>query len=347
MSSVLLKGGINLNGVKYLLISTVILMLLVYILTSCVGGQKPVDRSKDGSTTDINFAENEYTPITDAPEIDYSDPDEADNTWAMFLINEENPLPRRYDDVIKTQLVDTTYREYLLDERAAPYYIEMLEAARADGVDLLTVSAYRTYDYQKNNFNNNVETRMEEGMTYDEAYKESLASVQLPGQSEHNAGLAVDILCNEYNSMDDDGFENTESFKWLDEHAAEYGFILRYPKGKQEITKIIYEPWHYRFVGEYYAKDIKESGLCMEEYFEQKGWLDENGAAVSHTIYLQNPDVKMSSETYTAEAVMGDALPDSYKKKDNEPAVSSITVLEVEEETETEAENGEENNAEE
>lgn len=324
------------NGIKYLLISTVILMLLVYALTSCVGGQKPVNKNdNDENTADINFSENEYTPITEAPEIDYSDPDEADNTWAMFLINEENPLPRRYDDVIKTQLVDTTYREYYLDERAAPYYMEMLEAARADGIDLLTVSAYRTYDYQKNNFNNNVETRMGEGMTYDEAYKESLASVQLPGQSEHNAGLAVDILCNEYNSMDDDGFENTESFKWLDEHAAEYGFILRYPKGKQEITKIIYEPWHYRFVGEYYAKEIKESGLCMEEYFEEKGWLDENNAAVSHTIYLQNPDVKMSAEAYTAEYVMGDDLPESYKKK-NEGSVSSITVVESEEETEAE-----------
>lgn len=313
------------NGVKYLLLSTLVLMALVYGMTSCGGGNDPVDNDENDKTN-IDFSQNEYTPITDAPEIDYSDPDEADNTWAMFLINEENPLPRRYDDVIKTKLVDTTYREYYLDERAAEYYMDMLAAAAADNVDLLTVSAYRTYDYQKNNFNTNVETRMNNGMTYEEAYRESLASVQLPGQSEHNAGLAVDILCNEYNSMDDDGFENTESFKWLDEHAAEYGFILRYPKGKENITKIIYEPWHYRFVGEYYAKDIKESGLCMEEYFEQKGWLDENGAAVSHTIYLQNPDVKMSSETYTAEAVMGDNLPDSYKKKDNENAVSSVTV---------------------
>ncbi|MGN1416180.1 MAG: M15 family metallopeptidase, partial [Oscillospiraceae bacterium] len=171
----------------------------------------------------------------------------------MFLINEQNPLPRRYDDVIETELVDETYREYFLDSRAAEYYKNMLEAAADDGIDLITVSAYRSYDYQKNNFDSNVEDRMAEGMSYAEAYKDSLASVQLPGQSEHNAGLAVDILSNEYNSMDDDGFENTEAFKWLDEHAAEYGFILRYPKGKTDITQIIYEPWHYRFVGIYYA----------------------------------------------------------------------------------------------
>ncbi|MDE6133484.1 MAG: D-alanyl-D-alanine carboxypeptidase family protein, partial [Oscillospiraceae bacterium] len=84
----------------------------------------------------------------------------------------------------------------------------------------------------------------------------------------------------EYTSMDDAGFENTKAFAWLDEHAEEYGFILRYPKDKESITEIIYEPWHYRFVGVYYAKEIKESGLCLEEYFAERGWTDEDGKAI-------------------------------------------------------------------
>ncbi len=313
-----MKGGIKLNGYKYLFIGTVILMLLVFAMTSC-GGDDPVENNVPDETaiTDIELSDSGYKTLGEPEPLEDGDPEEADNTWAVYLINEENPLPRRYDDVINTELVDETYREYYLDSRAAGYYKDMLEAAAADGVDLITVSAYRNYDYQKNNFDTNVENRMSQGMTYEEAYAESLAAVQLPGQSEHNAGLAVDILSSEYNSMDDDGFENTEAFAWLDKHAADYGFILRYPKGKRDITKIIYEPWHYRFVGVYYAKDIKASGLCMEEYFDQKGWLDEEGKAVSHTIYTQNPDTKLSSETYTAEHVMGDRLPESYRK-DNE-----------------------------
>ncbi|MDD7429789.1 MAG: M15 family metallopeptidase [Oscillospiraceae bacterium] len=320
------------NGIKYLLLSTVILMLLVFGLTSCTGDDA-VNNNSGQEQDEINLSDENYETV-DTPElpVDTSDPADADNTWAMFLINEQNPLPRRYDDVIETELVDETYREYYLDSRAAEYYKNMLEAAAEDGINLITVSAYRSYDYQKNNFDSNVEDRMSEGMSYAEAYKDSLASVQLPGQSEHNAGLAVDILSNEYNSMDDDGFENTEAFKWLDEHAAEYGFILRYPKGKTDITQIIYEPWHYRFVGIYYAKEIKESGLCMEEYFDKKGWLDEEGAATSHTIYDQNPDMELSHETYTTETVMGDDLPDEFRE---DPSDDEDTVTEEAEETDS------------
>lgn len=307
-------------------------MLLVFGLTSCTGDDA-VNNNSGQEQDEINLSDENYETV-DTPElpVDTSDPADADNTWAMFLINEQNPLPRRYDDVIETELVDETYREYYLDSRAAEYYKNMLEAAADDGINLITVSAYRSYDYQKNNFDSNVEDRMSEGMSYAEAYKDSLASVQLPGQSEHNAGLAVDILSNEYNNMDDDGFENTEAFKWLDEHAAEYGFILRYPKGKTDITQIIYEPWHYRFVGIYYANEIKESGLCMEEYFDKKGWLDEEGAATSHTIYDQNPDMELSHETYTTESVMGDDLPDEFKE---DPSDDEDTVTEESEETDS------------
>lgn len=198
----------------------------------------------------------------------------------MFLVNKKNPLPADYDSRIETKVVFESWREYFLDVRAAGYLEKMLKAAENDGIDLYVVSAYRTIEYQQQNFDNSVQDRVDRGMSYDDAYADTLAEVALPGESEHNAGLALDIMVEEYQNMDDDGFEDTEAFAWLDRHAAEYGFILRYPKGKQEITGIIYEPWHYRFVGVYYANEIKKSGLCLEEYYEQQGWTDGNGKAV-------------------------------------------------------------------
>ena len=215
---------------------------------------------------------------TTAPPVEEED-ENIDNKWAMFLVNKKNPLPADYDSRIETKVVFESWREYFLDVRAAEYLEKMIADAEKDGIDLYVVSAYRTMEYQQQNFDNSVQDRVDRGMSYDDAYADTLAEVMLPGESEHNAGLALDIMVEEYQSMDDDGFEDTEAFAWLDKHAAEYGFILRYPKGKQDITGIIYEPWHYRFVGVYYANEIKKSGLCLEEYYEKQGWVDESGRA--------------------------------------------------------------------
>ena len=121
-------------------------------------------------------------------------------------------------------------------------------------------------------------------MSYDEAVLDTEKEVAYPGKSEHNAGLSADIFSDEYVSFDDDGFKNTKAYAWLMENAADYGFILRYPEGKEDETGIIYEPWHYRFVGVYYAHKVSESGLCLEEYFKANGWLDENGTAIKMTV---------------------------------------------------------------
>jgi len=261
---------IILRGIKYLLIITVLLLALAFVLITFVF------KDGDGETEETeSLTVTETTTTVTEPEED----DNIDNKWAMFLVNKNNPLPADYDSRIETRVVFESWREYFLDVRAADYLEDMIAAAKEDGIDLLVVSAYRTIEYQQQNFDKSVQDRIDKGMTADEAYEDTLAEVALPGESEHNAGLALDIMVEEYQNMDDDGFEDTEAFAWLDKHAAEYGFILRYPKGKQEITGIIYEPWHYRFVGLYYANEIKKSGLCLEEYYEQQGWLDENGTA--------------------------------------------------------------------
>lgn len=262
---------IILRGIKYLLIITVLLLALAFVLINFVFK----DSGEETEETESLTVTETTTTVTE-PEED----ENIDNKWAMFLVNKNNPLPADYDSRIETRVVFESWREYYLDVRAADYLEDMIAAAKEDGIDLLVVSAYRTIEYQQQNFDKSVQDRIDKGMTEEEAYADTLAEVALPGESEHNAGLALDIMVEEYQNMDDDGFEDTEAFAWLDEHAAEYGFILRYPKGKQDITGIIYEPWHYRFVGLYYANEIKKSGLCLEEYFDRQGWLDENGTAV-------------------------------------------------------------------
>ena len=267
------------RGIKYLLIITALLLALAFVLTKFVfkGGndKEGAENAETGETVTVSVSETETTPPPEEEENENSD-----NKSAMFLVNKKNPLPADYDSRIETKVVFESWREYFLDVRAAGYLEKMLKAAENDGIDLYVVSAYRTIEYQQQNFDNSVQDRVDRGMSYDDAYADTLAEVALPGESEHNAGLALDIMVEEYQNMDDDGFEDTEAFAWLDKHAAEYGFILRYPKGKQEITGIIYEPWHYRFVGVYYANEIKKSGLCLEEYYEQQGWTDGNGKAV-------------------------------------------------------------------
>lgn len=278
------------RGIKYLLIITVLLIALAFVLTNFVFRS---DREEEVSET----VATETTPAETEPEED----ENIDNPWAMFLVNSKNPLPKNYDDIIETEVVFESWREYELDVRAADYIERMIADAKEDGIDLLVVSAYRTIGYQQQNFDNSVEDRMNRGMSYDDAYADTLKEVALPGESEHNAGLALDIMCEEYQSMDDDGFENTDAFRWLDKHAAEYGFILRYPKGKYDVTGIIYEPWHYRFVGIYYANEIRKSGLCLEEYYESRGWVDEDGKAVKMRGPFDEME-KKESETATEPA---------------------------------------------
>lgn len=208
-----------------------------------------------------------------------------DNAWAMFLVNNQNPLPDDYDKRITVKKVYSNGdRDFEFDERAADYLINMFAAAKKDGINLTVNSSYRTIEYQQFNFDRSVQQRINNGMSYDEAVLDTEKEVAYPGKSEHNAGLSADIFSDEYVSFDDDGFKNTKAYAWLMENAADYGFILRYPEGKEAETGIIYEPWHYRFVGVYYAHKVQESGLCLEEYFKANGWLDENGTATQMTV---------------------------------------------------------------
>lgn len=262
--------------------------------------------SSDGGYAESTDSGSDTEPSSAASEKE--DDVDIDNEWAMFLVNKNNPLPENYDYIIETSVIySTAEKDYEFDSRAAEYMTDMLAAAKADGINLTVISSYRTIEYQQYNFDRSVQQRVNNGMSYEEALEDTAKEVAMPGESEHNAGLSADIFSDEYMSLDDDGFKNTKAYAWLMENAADYGFILRYPEGKDDITGFIYEPWHYRFVGVYYAHQVQDSGLCLEEFFESKGWLDENGTAVKMT----GPVTPKSEERKTDEIVTAPSDGDS------------------------------------
>lgn len=179
----------------------------------------------------------------------------------VMLVNYKNPVPEGYaPDLVSVSEQDR------MEASCADALLQMLEDCRAAGFDPIIVSAYRTQDEQVYLFDRKVDTLMEdEKMTREEAEEEAAKHVAIPGTSEHQLGLAVDLIDSNYPYLDD-GQANTPTQRWLMAHCHEYGFILRYPTGTTDITGIIFEPWHYRYVGMDIAREITERGITLEEY---------------------------------------------------------------------------------
>ena len=155
-----------------------------------------------------------------------------------------------------------------MDERCAAALEQMLADCRAAGLSPAVCSAYRTEQQQKVLFNQETVRWMALGMPLSEAQRAAAKSTAAPGTSEHQTGLAVDLVDNGYWVLDDTQADRPTQ-KWLMEHCWEYGFILRYPRDKANITGIVYEPWHYRYVGVEAAKAMRDQGLCLEEYLQR------------------------------------------------------------------------------
>ena len=162
----------------------------------------------------------------------------------------------------------------LCREECGRAYTLMKTAALKRGLRLKLISGYRSYEYQRDLFTREVKRLQAEGLSLSAAQEKANESVALPGYSEHHTGLALDIM----GEGDDDvgvWFEKTEEFLWLCKNAADFGFILRYPKGKERVTGYTYEPWHYRFVGDEAVK-IKASGKVLEEWIKDEKLTDDN-----------------------------------------------------------------------
>ncbi len=183
--------------------------------------------------------------------------------WYLALVNKDHPMEEDYDLEL-TELEEG----YSVDSRIADAAKEMLADAKAAGMKIVICSAYRSVTRQEQIFNDSVKDRLNQGMNYWDAFEDTRLSVAEPGTSEHAMGLALDLVSNQYTELDERQ-ETTKEAQWLTANCHKYGFILRYPPSKTDITGIIYEPWHYRYVGVEDATKIMELGITLEEYLEE------------------------------------------------------------------------------
>lgn len=186
--------------------------------------------------------------------------EELPDDWNLILVNRTHPLPDDFEVELKS--IEGGHK---IDARAYDDYTAMVQAARKEGVYVYVTSSYRSMDKQISLHEAQIEEGVMMGYSYVAAKERAAEVVAVPGTSEHQAGLALDFVSSEYRRLDEKQ-ENTKGFQWLKEHCYDYGFILRYPNGKTESTGIIYEPWHFRYVGLKAAKEIKASGQTLEEY---------------------------------------------------------------------------------
>ena len=199
--------------------------------------------------------------------------DPENNEEYLLLANKENPLGQDYKPANLTRLeckVTKDEDHYLREDAALALYAMMLEMSISGIDDVAVTSSYRSYANQSWLFGYYKEQHMSEGMTEAEAEAAVLVYSARPGTSEHQTGLCVDFTTDSIGGAVDDKFESTTAFEWLNENAYKYGFILRYPKDKTDVTGYKYESWHYRFVGRTVAVEMKELGVCFEEYLEIK-----------------------------------------------------------------------------
>lgn len=186
------------------------------------------------------------------------------SAWYLMLVSAEHPMPSDY----LPELEKIDQNGHAFDKRAANALKKMLSDAKAAGLSPIVCSSYRSVEKQTSLFQDEVAKQKSKGMNEAQAQKTAATVVAYPGTSEHNLGLAADIVSLDYQILDE-AQKNTPEAKWLKENCSKYGFIVRYPDGKSDKTGVIFEPWHYRYVGEEAAKEIMQKGLCLEEYLDQ------------------------------------------------------------------------------
>ena len=182
--------------------------------------------------------------------------------WNMVLVNGDHPMEEGYVPQLKELEEGLS-----LDSRIIDAAKEMLADAKKAGLHIDICSAYRSVERQEQVFGESMKERVKDGMSYWDAFNETALNVAIPGTSEHALGLALDLISNQYTELDERQ-ETTAEAKWLKENCHKYGFILRYPPEKTNITGIIYEPWHYRYVGVEDATEIMKLGITLEEYLQ-------------------------------------------------------------------------------
>lgn len=194
-------------------------------------------------------------------------PDAHSSDWNLILVNRFNQLE---DDLSFEQAI--IENGFIIDARIQNELEQMLADGREQGLDFIVVSTYRTLAQQQANYDSVYQSYINQGRSHDEAVTMTEEYIALPSASEHSTGLAIDItepvLYQQGEGGLVDAFDQTPEGQWLYQNAADYGFVLRYPKGKEDITIINYESWHFRYVGVENATYMAENNLTLEEYVE-------------------------------------------------------------------------------
>lgn len=245
--------------------------LLVLILVVALLGGCAVLALQDGGKQQSpeGVAAGQVQPQTgagqaqDAPQVALPVAAEEDN-WKAVLVNSSHALADGY----VPELVTVDHTDFKFDARAAADLNAMLQGARDAGLSPMICSSYRSWERQTQLFEKQVVKQQNTGLSYEEAYEKAKTVVAYPGTSEHQTGLAADIVATSHQMLDDSQADTAEQ-QWLMANCWQYGFVLRYPAGKSDLTGVIYEPWHYRYVGKELAQYIMENGLCLEEYWQQ------------------------------------------------------------------------------
>lgn len=184
----------------------------------------------------------------------------------VIVVNPWNTVPEGYAPQLQELSTAVSVSGAYVDASCYDAMTQMiLDCNALSGANVCVVSAYRSVELQTENFNNKVNKYMDAGYDYDAAYAEAASVIAVPGTSEHHLGLAADIIDTEIWDLVQ-AQENLPGQRWLMENCWKYGFILRYPADSRDVTGIIYEPWHYRYVGIELATELYESGLTLEEY---------------------------------------------------------------------------------
>ena len=252
------------NRVLEDLLSITILLCSAALLITVLAPWEEGSAYSAGQDTDVCWPE----PLPAEPPLpaDRGEPFPAEpvpvDSWQLLLVNRWHSLPEDYS----VQLVELR-NGFQVDERCYPDLQDMMDACRAAGNDPLICSSYRTWEKQEQLFENKVSRLEAQGYRGETARLEAAKTVAVPGTSEHQLGLALDIVDRSNQNLDESQ-EDTAVQQWLMKHSWEYGFILRFPTGKSDVTGIIYEPWHYRYVGKEAAKEIYDRGICLEEYLD-------------------------------------------------------------------------------
>lgn len=219
-------------------------------------------KSTEGRAAKDSIFGNNVSEIGDIKEPE-NVPEFSRDDWRLVLINKQHSIPEDY-----TFELGNITGTMQCDERIIDDLRNMLQTAKEDKVNLVICSPYRDTERQEMLFNRKITRYMNRGMSFVEAYQLASQAVTVPGASEHQIGLALDIVSDQYVDLNE-GFGDTEAGKWLAENSCRFGFILRYPRGKEYITGIAYEPWHFRYVGVDAATVIMQEGITLEEFWEE------------------------------------------------------------------------------